>query len=251
MARWIDFRIGDLPRAATYFPLIGLLIGAANALGFWTATKVFSDSLAILATMLLNVFITGALHEDGFADVADGLGGATRERALEIMRDSRIGTYGALALWFSLALKFFALQQLVVLHVPLWPVLITAPLLSRCSGIALMATCKNVRANSPTSGPFSSGIPARQLVLTLVYTTVFTFLFFFQKCSPAATLAIAFAIILLATLVIFGCRAFFKKRLGGITGDCIGATIQIVELTVWLSAAAFAKTSPGHIVGLT
>jgi adenosylcobinamide-GDP ribazoletransferase len=241
VGRWIAFRHEDLPRAAKFFPLVGAIIGTMDALVFLAGRQVFPANIAILAAMLAHVLITGALHEDGFADTADGLAGATRERALEIMRDSRIGTFGVLALWFSLTVKFFALQWLVTFDTPIWRAFVVAPLLARCGGVALLATCKNVRPDSQTSGPFASTVSTRELMFAIVYTMLLV----------AALLGnVALTIILAAALITECCRAFFQRRLGGITGDCLGATIHLIELTVYVFLAAAAKMIARHTLAV-
>ena len=102
-----------ISRSARYFPLIGLLVGLASAGVFWSASQVWGGALPALLAIAVGVLITGAFHEDGLADTFDGLGGGgTPERRLEIMKDSRIGTYGALGLGLVLALKAAALTDL-------------------------------------------------------------------------------------------------------------------------------------------
>ena len=100
-----EFRLEDLARSAIYFPVVGALVGLGGGIALLTSYAVPSF-VAVLICMLVTLCITGGLHEDGLADCADGLvGGKDPERRLEIMKDSRIGTYGAVALWFSLTAK--------------------------------------------------------------------------------------------------------------------------------------------------
>jgi len=229
VGRWITFRAENLPQSAKYFPLIGALIGAASALVFAACARTLPGSLAILFSMLATVLLTGALHEDGLADTADGLGGSTRERALEIMRDSRLGTFGAVALWFSLTLKFALLQWLDTRGFPLWRVLAATPLLSRCAAVALLATCENARASSATSGAFTGKVSLETLGISVAYTLLLSALLLRQSAFSCA-LAVFFSVVLL--------RRLFLQRLGGITGDCLGAAIQISELAVLFALSA-------------
>ena len=100
------FRSEDLPRSAVYFPIVGLMIGLLGGLVLLCAEPFFPPVVAVLFCMGTSVVVTGALHEDGLADAMDGLlGGQEPQRRLEIMRDSRLGSYGAVALWFSLTAK--------------------------------------------------------------------------------------------------------------------------------------------------
>src|SRR5207248_582729 len=118
-------------------------------------------------------------------------------------RDSRIGAYGVLALWFSLTLKFFALQWLLVFDAPIWRAFIAAPLLARCGGVVLLATCKNVRPDSQTSGPFAGAVSRAQLLVAIIYTAALAVLLLGKNFALATLIAAA-----LATVC---CRAFFQR----------------------------------------
>ena len=141
---------GDVARASWTFPIAGLLVGLTGAIAYWLAVRVNvaplpAAALALAATLLL----TGAMHEDGLADTADGLGGATREKKLEIMRDSRIGTFGACALAVSLMLRWSALADIAEPRV-----------------VALALICAHVSARALRAGLHVSGAagPRRRLV---------------------------------------------------------------------------------------
>ena len=104
--RYYVFRTEDLPRATKYFPIVGLMIGLLAGLVLLSAQLFVPPVVAVLSSMGVTVLVTGALHEDGLADAADGLiGGHEPEQRLAIMKDSRLGTYGAMVLWFSLTAK--------------------------------------------------------------------------------------------------------------------------------------------------
>ena len=144
-----------------YYPLVGALIGAFSALVFYLATFVFPAPVAILFAIAAGLLITGAFHEDGLADTFDGIGGGlTRERALEIMKDSRLGTYGTLALVIGLALMFGAHMELPITVVPI--ALIAGHSLSRLSSILVIATSSYVR-DEGTGKPVAGGISATGL----------------------------------------------------------------------------------------
>jgi adenosylcobinamide-GDP ribazoletransferase len=234
VGRWLNFKQEDLPKSTFWFPLAGALAGASGALAFVAGRQLFPATVAVLLSMLAMVLITGGLHEDGLADAADGLGGGvTKERALEIMRDSRIGSYGALALWFALAIKFASLLWLAhQASIPLWRILIIAPAVSRASCIVLFSTCENVRENSRTSKPFAKGIGLNRLIATAAYATAGIWLL----CGNNFVLFLCVALAWIIATVL--CRSYYRRRIGGITGDCLGATIVVSELAVYLAFVA-------------
>jgi adenosylcobinamide-GDP ribazoletransferase len=159
---WSEARMAATPR---WHPAVGALVGAAAAAVYWAAVQVFPPLLAVLLSTAAGVLLTGAFHEDGFADACDGLGGGTtRERALAIMRDSRLGTYGALGLGLMLAGKVAALAALPPAAVPV--VLVAGHAASRASSVAVLATSAYVRDHG-TGKPVAGGIGPRGLVLAL------------------------------------------------------------------------------------
>ena len=109
---WMAWTPERLRAASRYFPLVGLIVGGLTAGVYWVATQVWERPLAAAMSLACAALFTGAFHEDGFVDYADSFGGANRERALTIMKDSRIGTYGALAAIFLFAIKWLALMSL-------------------------------------------------------------------------------------------------------------------------------------------
>ena len=226
--RWVAYDPTAMPRCVLFFPVVGVAIGLAGGLAYAVAAGMVPHSVAVLFAMLVPVLLTGALHEDGLADAADGLcGNAPRDRALEIMRDSRIGSYGAVALAFLLAFRFTAIASFgspwTILRV-----LIVAAALGRASAVALMSTCINIRSDSATSRPFGSGLPPRLLWFCLGATALGAVLLLGLRLQP----------VLAAAAVTLALRQFFVRRLGGITGDCLGAAIALTELTVLVFATA-------------
>jgi len=218
----IPVRGGDaLPgRAAALFPLVGGMLGAAGAGIFLLASAAFPVSIAALATVGFWVVISGVLHEDGLADVADAVrAGRSRDRMLAILKDSRIGTYGAVAVLLSVLARWQALESLATPRV--LEVLIASQAVPRAAIVA-MAWC---------SRPAGSGLGAA-LASTLG--------------TPAALVAIAQGavaallcgwrpgLILIAgsVLVVQALRGWFYRRLGGVNGDCLGFTEQVLEILV-------------------
>ena len=218
--------------AVSYYPLVGALIGAFAGIVFCLAHLVFPATLAVVFAAAASVLATGALHEDGFADACDGLGGgATRERALEIMRDSRLGTYGAAGLGLLLAAKVLALAAAPAAVVP-W-LLVAAHAASRASMAAALAGGTCVRdtglaaplADAPLAG---ARIGGAILIGGAVSCTLLI------EAPPATLLAglgaLAFGHFLM--------RHAYERKLGGYTGDCLGGVQQASELGLYLGAVA-------------
>ncbi len=221
-------RMAATPR---WYPGVGVLVGALAGLAFWLAALIWPPALAALVATAAGLLLTGAFHEDGFADACDGLGGgATRARALEIMRDSRIGAYGAAGLGLMLAAKVMALAALPVAAVPL--ALVAGHAASRASAVAVIATSRYVRDHG-TGKPLAAGIGPRGLALALA-TGGLAVLALALVLPP---LAVAGALVGLVAGHL-AMRARFEKRLGGYTGDCLGAVQQTSETGLYLGVLA-------------
>ncbi|MFQ3231402.1 adenosylcobinamide-GDP ribazoletransferase [Reinekea sp.] len=208
-----------------YFPLIGLLVGALNLLVFWLSAQLFSVSIAVVLSLGFSFLLTGGFHEDGWADTFDGLGGAfERSRKLEIMTDSRLGTYGSLALFFILGVKALALIELLSVNVLL--VVLVAHGLSRWIAMLTMVFCDYVRVEPNKAKPVAQKISVFKWFLSgLVLVPAFLFVHFaIFGTLIVASLAVCFIWILI-----------LKKQLGGYTGDTLGAIQQSVEVAIYLS----------------
>jgi adenosylcobinamide-GDP ribazoletransferase len=202
--------------AALFFPLVGAMLGALAASIIRFAEAPLGRPLAAVFAIAFLVLSTGGLHEDGLADAADAFrAGRSRERILEILKDSRIGTYGALALILSLLIRWQALAQGGVF--PLAG-LSTSLALSRASMVFL-------GASAPPAGTGLGSAFASHLSRPIAWAVVAEALLFaaLPGWRRGLTMVVAtFVIVLLA-------RAYFVQRLGGVTGDCLGATCQLVE----------------------
>jgi len=220
-----------------YFSLVGWLVGGVSV-GIWLlAQMMFSDSsgtfsevslpIAILLGMIAAVLLTGALHEDGFADTCDGFGGGwSPEERLRIMKDSRIGTYGALGLVFLLLLKFFVLLQIETAILP-WAWL-AGNTLSRFVSISQLRFLDYVQdAAKSKSGPMTefSGV---DLIVNAVFGLLPLLFIGNQVWVALPAVAIVWCFLLM----------YFKRKLGGVTGDCLGATQQLSEVVFYLCLAS-------------
>ncbi|MEM1198890.1 MAG: adenosylcobinamide-GDP ribazoletransferase [Pseudomonadota bacterium] len=220
------------------FPLAGLVIGLIGGVACAIALGIGLPPLvSAVATIAFMALITGGLHEDGLADVADGFGGGqTRERKLEIMKDSRIGTYGVLALIFAMALKITALGAILQKDVGFWALLAlfaATAAWSRSLCVTLMATTPNARGEGIAAIVGQPGAEENRTALSLG--------------AIAVALLIWFAFGLWATLAVFASslaafwlvRALALRHIGGHTGDVAG-TVQITADTAMLMALAAA-----------
>jgi adenosylcobinamide-GDP ribazoletransferase len=218
----------DLGPATPYFPLVGALVGAIGAAVYWLATLLWPQPVAVVLAIAATVLTTGALHEDALADFADGFGGGTTpDRVLSIMKDSRVGSYGVVALTLALLAKLTALSVLPTRDVIL--ALIAAHTLSRYATLPLMASLPYVRSEGGTGAPFVGTItPARIAVATA-----------FTLAILIATIGIrTIPVLLTATLLTALLAVYSRRRIGGITGDVLGATAQLVEVATYLVLAA-------------
>lgn len=238
---YADFQESDLNYSAKYFPLIGIFVGMVGALSFYLGSLIFPQTVAVLISMASTIYLTGAFHEDGLADSADGLGGGWgRERILTIMQDSRLGTYGAVALFLMLFAKF---QTLALLHSTFIPlVLIAGHALSRLCAVWLMATAEYVKSEGK-----SKPLATKTRLGGLVVANLFGLL---PVLAMTAVLVVSnhshltvVKFVLMAFLPVLASwlwwRAKLLKNLGGYTGDCLGAAQQITELAFYLGVLAW------------
>jgi adenosylcobinamide-GDP ribazoletransferase len=228
---WVQgMQTGDLSRAAWAFPLVGLIVGAIGGAALYGAAYLDLHPLACafvgLAVMAL---ITGGLHEDGLADVADGFGGgANKVRILEIMRDSRIGSFGVLALVFGIGIKAGALSGVPGPGVA-WVTLIAAAVFSRAMLPIIMAIMETARMDGLSRGAGRPTMAGALVALGLGLITLFAIL-----PMKLAFIALMLVIPLAGLIVLWAYR-----RLGGQTGDVLGAVQQVVEMSVVMAAAGW------------
>lgn len=217
---------GALARAMAWFPVVGLAVGGLGGAVFWAAHTVLPPLVAALLAVLTTVLVTGALHEDGLADSADGLGArGDKDRRLEVMRDSRSGSYGVVAMIFSIGLRTAALAAAPTA----WAgcaALIAAHALSRAM---IPAAMQIMPAARPDGLGASAGIPdATRAAAAAVIGAGVTLL----CLGFAAPLAV------LAALAVSGAVVHVARRMiGGFTGDVLGAIQQVSEIAILLAAA--------------
>lgn len=226
------YREDALARSLPYFALIGLMLGAAAAAVALLLRSHLPQPLPALFTVAFLVLITGCLHEDGLADAADAFGGGwNREQILSILKDSRIGSYGAAALTLSLLARVALLAVMPVERVA--GCLIAAHVLCRWTTLPLSFFLPPART---AEGLATHGQGARLASFTTWRTLLFGTMVSFALAIVALRLR-AVAAITGAVLLTFSTGFYYKRRIGGITGDCFGATNQITEICVYVCGA--------------
>ena len=234
--RWIGFEPAWLNQSARHFPAVGLCVGAASALVLVAAHALFGTAVAVGLAMAAGVLITGAFHEDGFADTCDALGGAvSRERALEIMKDSRIGAYGAVGLVLMLGLKAVALASLPLSAAV--PALLLAHTTSRAAAVALIRLLPYAGdVEHAKAKPMAQRIEISGVLVAVGWVALVAAALVWHAPAQAAAVAVGLLLALVGTA---WCARWLRLRLGGYTGDALGATQQIAEMLVllgWLGA---------------
>lgn len=222
MPHGIDYSPENLNRSSRYYTLVGWLLGALVAGCFYLMQLVFSSEVSLWLAMVFSLLLTGAFHEDGLTDTADGFGGGfSVEKKLAIMKDSRIGTYGGAALIMALAGKYLLLIE----NSQIFLSLIIAYALSRALAASLIFDMAYVAdIDTSKSKPLANNQSKRDLGILLA--TSLPVLLFLPWHA---------ALLLYAALIVirYACKFYFIKQIGGYTGDCLGAAQQIAELGIY------------------
>jgi adenosylcobinamide-GDP ribazoletransferase len=207
-------------RAAAFFPLVGAMLGAAGAGVYLLAAKAFPISIAALVTVTFWIAISGVMHEGGLADVADAVrAGRTRERVVSILKDSRIGTYGAVAILLSVLARWQALEYLATPRV--LETMIAVQAVPRAAIVA-MAWC---------SRPAGLGLG---YALASTLNTPVAVAAMAQGAAAALLCGWRPGLVMIAgsVLIVQASRGWFYLRVGGLTGDCLGFTEQLIEIFI-------------------
>ncbi len=236
---WTGFTPQRLNRCVRHFPLVGALVGAAGAAVLLAAAAWWPPLVAAVLGVMATAWLTGAFHEDGLADTFDALGGsAGRERALAIMKDSRIGSYGALALALVLGLRVALLAALVPHGAAAAAAgVVLAHALGRGGAVALMGLLPYAGdAEHAKARPLATAVRRVDVAIALGSSLALAAGAAALGVPPSRTLAAVAA----AALAVAVLRAWLARRLGGYTGDTLGATEQLVECAVLLALTAAA-----------
>jgi adenosylcobinamide-GDP ribazoletransferase len=219
---WVDHSEEYLNKATRYFPLIGWIIGSISALVLYVCSFVFPPSIGVVFALITGVLLTGAFHEDGFADVCDGFGGGwTTEKILDIMKDSRVGAYGVIGTVLLFALKIICLIALCQFNMLFTlKALVLAHVLSRFIPVTIMLTHEYARADASSKvKPLAKKLSITEFFICTIWLIPafywFNNLWVLLVFIPTYVLKIYLA-------------KYFQKWIGGYTGDCLGATQQLV-----------------------
>jgi len=227
-----DFKAYPFHLGNAYFPFVGLLYAFVCLLAYSFTHLFFDESLSVLLMLIVGLLFTGALHEDGLADSADGFGGGyDKQQRLAIMKDSQIGAYGVIALIMLVALKLLTFVQLAELSSWLLvTIFIVASVLSRTSTLLLMQYSQYARQEQTSKSTQSSqSLPLHYFLGAIALSLLVLLLL------PVATAVIVLGMLIANTLF---WQRYFNNSIDGYTGDCLGLLQQLNELLIALICLA-------------
>ena len=231
--RWVGFEPGWLHQSSRYFPLVGCVVAAVAAAVYLLAALVLPAPVAAVLSTAASIYITGAFHEDGFADTCDGFGGGLNpERVLEIMKDSRVGAYGAIGIVCMLGAKCTTLAMLPPSSAI--AALFLAHPLSRLAAVSLIWRMDYARAEGKAK-PMAQQMRASEFAVAALTALLPAALLLMLDAVSFAMLA---ASLLAAALAALWLARLFQRRIGGYTGDCLGSVQQLAEVAIYLSVLA-------------
>jgi len=219
----VAYRPDSLSRSAMFFPMVGLVIGVCASVLQRVLSRHLDRALVALLVLTFLVLITGGLHEDALADAADAFGGGwNREEILTILRDSNIGSFGALALVISVLARFLLLSSLPVDR--FMAVVVSAHVLCRWTSLPLSYFLCAARESEGQGARIAQNVSLTSLIIgTFLTLAIVLYLMRRQFWAP----------ILMASVITGLSGLYYFRRIGGVTGDCFGATNQITEIAVY------------------
>ncbi|WP_157822391.1 adenosylcobinamide-GDP ribazoletransferase [Psychromonas sp. Urea-02u-13] len=237
----IEFDNQQFHKANAYLPFIGLFVAIVMSVIFYLCLQLFSVPVSIILMLVTSLLLTGALHEDGFADCCDGLGGGyDATQRLKIMKDSQIGTYGGIGLILLFLLKFNLLIELADISFETLIIsLLVAHTLSRYGALCIMQAMPYVRlAEAGKVQSLTNKLNSKYFVFASLVTAVLTVLLLFSlsKINTFIDIAVVAPIVtLIVAVIVASLYKLFDKNLAGYTGDCLGFTQQSLELSILLA----------------
>lgn len=230
---WVGYEPAWLQHASRYYPLVGIVVAAVTGFVYFLSALILPSAIAVLLSTIAGIYLTGAFHEDGFADVCDGFGGGyTRERVLEIMKDSRVGAYGAIGIGLLVLLKCATLAHLQP-HAVIAALFVAHPV-SRLFSAVLIWRMEYAKDEGKAK-PLAQSMTTPEITIAALITLL-----------PLAATALGGWLSWLAILtgIAAGVLAtawlarYFHRRIGGFTGDCLGAVQQLSEVAIYLGILA-------------
>jgi adenosylcobinamide-GDP ribazoletransferase len=245
LAAWVGYSPQMLRASAAHFPGVGVLVGALVAvltavlMVFLPQNSLLSPLVAAVLGTVFSVMLTGAFHEDGLADIADGLGGSqNRERALEIMKDSRVGAFGAIAVSLVLLAKVSLLALIGDVNPEAMVAgIFAAHVASRTFPLLLIRLLPHVGdVAGSKSKPLADQITIHSLLIAFFWLFI-TIAIVFTAYAAVDLIVIVLIPMVTTSIVFLYMWRLFAKRLQGFTGDCLGATQQVCEVAFYLGLA--------------
>ncbi len=222
-------------KSLKYFPFIGWIIGGIGVATLLIFHSILPLSVSILLSMAATIYATGAFHEDGFTDTCDAFGGGwTKQQILSIMKDSRIGAYGTVGIIVLLSLKWITLYEIGLYSLPI--LLITylnAHIASRFMASLMTQSHKYVQDINKSKSKAVTELSVGEMLYSSIFMLLAALFFY-----PYSLLLLAFPIAYITKLYL---GYYFNKRIGGYTGDCLGATQQLTEVIFYLGILALCK----------
>lgn len=214
----------DFSKGVVFVPLVGGIIGLICLIAYEVLIRLFNSYIAIAFVTLINIMITGALHIDGLADTCDGIFSARKkDRMLEIMKDSRIGTNGAIAILFDVIFRILLLSSVQIQYLP--QILIITPIVSRTILVVVMYTSSYAREGSGLGKLFIGSVTLKNTIIALFVGSLFVFITFGLK---------AFWLIVINLIIMLLLKRYISSKIGGMTGDTLGAINELSEIFVML-----------------
>jgi len=225
-----DFNADYMNKSRKYLPVIGLIIGGISAVALWLFSLIFPLSIALILSMIFSIIITGAFHEDGLGDTFDAFGGGqNKEKILSIMKDSRLGTYGTVSIIVVLLLKYLTLFEIAKnnIHIAILSLIVIHGL-SRYMALIIIKSQSYVQdsARSKSKDLASSKLKNQDMIFASIFIAPLFLLFPSWQYSLIIPISIGVTILM---------GFYFKKKIGGYTGDCLGALQQITEVISYLA----------------
>ncbi|NQX91260.1 MAG: adenosylcobinamide-GDP ribazoletransferase [Flavobacteriales bacterium] len=236
---YIDHDPDTINKATRYFPLIGWIVGGLSYLSFLASDFLFDQSIAIVISLIVGVLTTGAFHEDGLADVVDGFGGGwTKERILDIMKDSRVGAFGAISIGLLLLLKYVGLNATLTQNsnpylIPL--IFVSYHSLARLTAVNIVFTSQYSREDEKSK---AKPIAKTHGPIEIIGAYVFGMLPLIALCLFNWKFSLVLAPLF---ILYFFSKKYFEKWIDGYTGDCLGAVEQLAECVCILTYVALWK----------
>lgn len=222
-------------KSLKYFPLIGWIIGGIGVATVLIFHSILPLSVSILLSMAATIYATGAFHEDGFTDSCDAFGGGwTKPQILSIMKDSRIGAYGTVGIIVLLSLKWITLYEIGLYSLPILLVsYLNAHIASRFMASLMTQSHEYVQDINKSKSKAATELSLGEMLYSSIFMLLAALFFY-----PNSLLLLAFPIAYITKMYL---GYYFNKRIGGYTGDCLGATQQITEIMFYLGILALCK----------